>query len=1316
MIIVFLVDTSASMNQKFSNGMSALECTKSGIEHLVKHLPQVKPAERHNDKYMLVTYEEGTGCVKSSLKEPLPNLIKELKVLKAQDMSNPGSSLSTIFDILSAYRVHHNIDTPANGRFPGTIEPSIIMWFTDGGRQSSPAGILDRLNIPGVTSAGVDYYHEPFRWDQRLYTIFLEPNAEMVDPQLSILSTVMGGTSYRVRTLRHMLQAMDCMLGISKIPPTQYSPQAVLHIYGVVVNFEDLIVDLRRPNTANHHQLVYVNPNWLNPQTRHSGFFPIPEPYWPEENAQRLPTRNAQPTLHYHTKEEKAVDIPDGFPYDKYVYIKNSYKTEGYGFPFGFLKANTTKNAVTLTVVAYNYPALFTLIVNLGTNRNPSTEWRRDFAEYLSHTPSYYYNVRMKVYGPATGSFIPLRNALKRIGLYNIMPAEQGTLGLAIQNVLSINKLKARVDLDRLQAIDSSAPAEVAVSKKRTHCANAFDVPRSELISVLGDLKLAFFKELQLTSTTSLSLTPSNVSIFGGIRSTGAKADLLMDSDDFHTLPIADMGIYQDRMQKIQRENLRDPFRDEESVKSLQKTMFGNPYKQDKKVSIDEENEASAADDSMSSTNSSGGSSWSSILGGRKRKPRRRSVSPSPFPLEKIPSLAHGARSVSGKVQVVSLGASAGVSSIPTLRIVVQESFGKILSTEEEPDVLSRRPGMHDGEDEAEDDEDFRRAMFNSDEMEMDGEDEAARLRADTPMPGGIGLDDDDESMEDMQRAQDLIPPPLAVVDLDDIERRKAELPFLQNDDSADMKTNKYMKHQQGIEHDLEHFNGLTKPVFPSLVYDPTALMELQSIPSTIPERSDPGASYPPNGISTDAKSSGRDGDTEYRVTGESPLDYRNAIIKELKMEPRSYNETMVMEMVWKVEGSDWTRDQKQMTVAHCLTVARGFRRHPIVLALEVHHRATVPSGTTLVILVDRRTLEEAGAEARVPTEELRAIHVRPNLDLLESDLHHESYRREDKGRYEGNDRGRRGDNFREYDQRGGARGDPDTRRDMRAGIKFSIWAPSPSAEELRNRSPSPDREVKKKSEKSKKHDSGSESDRSDEDRKRRRKSSKRRKDKRSSSRHRNSRHKSTKRPSKRTQRSPTTFSASEDESRDGAKSYHDEKVALDDSLAITPRGASSVVQNQPDQDDGDMEFPDDMWVEKKVEMPEDDQDVGPTPLHLTDHRLNERSYGGALLAGEGSAMAAYVQDGKRIPRRGEIGLESDQIERYEHSGYVMSGSRHQRMNAVRVRKENQVISAEEKRALLIFNQEEKIKKDNKIINEMREMVASKLRSTGHSV
>ena len=51
-------------------------------------------------------------------------------------------------------------------------------------------------------------------------------------------------------------------------------------------------------------------------------------------------------------------------------------------------------------------------------------------------------------------------------------------------------------------------------------------------------------------------------------------------------------------------------------------------------------------------------------------------------------------------------------------------------------------------------------------------------------------------------------------------------------------------------------------------------------------------------------------------------------------------------------------------------------------------------------------------------------------------------------------------------------------------------------------------------------------------------------------------------------------------------------------------------------------------------------------------------SFGKALLPGEGAAMAAYIAEGKRIPRRGEIGLTSDEIVNYEHMGFVMSGSR----------------------------------------------------------
>merc|ERR1719456_1564125 len=98
-------------------------------------------------------------------------------------------------------------------------------------------------------------------------------------------------------------------------------------------------------------------------------------------------------------------------------------------------------------------------------------------------------------------------------------------------------------------------------------------------------------------------------------------------------------------------------------------------------------------------------------------------------------------------------------------------------------------------------------------------------------------------------------------------------------------------------------------------------------------------------------------------------------------------------------------------------------------------------------------------------------------------------------------------------------------------------------------------------------------------------------------------------------------------------------------------------------------------------------------------------SYGGNLMPGEGDAMAQYVQSGERIPRRGEVGLNTEQIEAFEDLGYVMSGSRHRRMNAVRIRKENQVYSAEEKRALALYNFEEKASRETQLVSELREML-----------
>lgn len=130
----------------------------------------------------------------------------------------------------------------------------------------------------------------------------------------------------------------------------------------------------------------------------------------------------------------------------------------------------------------------------------------------------------------------------------------------------------------------------------------------------------------------------------------------------------------------------------------------------------------------------------------------------------------------------------------------------------------------------------------------------------------------------------------------------------------------------------------------------------------------------------------------------------------------------------------------------------------------------------------------------------------------------------------------------------------------------------------------------------------------------------------------------------------------------------------------------------------------------------EDGLEEGPRPLPL-DPRVSssstaaaledDRRYGGALLPGEGKAIAQFVQQNLRIPRRGEIGYTAHDIDKYEASGYVMSGSRHTRMNAVRIRKENQIYSAEEQRALALLTLEERQQKEANLLQDFRAMLTA---------
>jgi hypothetical protein len=158
-------------------------------------------------------------------------------------------------------------------------------------------------------------------------------------------------------------------------------------------------------------------------------------------------------------------------------------------------------------------------------------------------------------------------------------------------------------------------------------------------------------------------------------------------------------------------------------------------------------------------------------------------------------------------------------------------------------------------------------------------------------------------------------------------------------------------------------------------------------------------------------------------------------------------------------------------------------------------------------------------------------------------------------------------------------------------------------------------------------------------------------------------------------------------------------------------------------------------WIETKTKksstianmnisqkQPNDEQDfIGPNlPEFLSQQQSNSSTnplgtdkpldFGKALLPGEGEAMARFVAEGKRIPRRGEIGLQSEEIQQYEDLGYVMSGSRHRRMEAVRLRKENQIYSADEKRALATFNHEARSNKEKSLMTQFKSIVDSKLK------
>ncbi|KAJ3657747.1 hypothetical protein Zmor_009530 [Zophobas morio] len=640
-IIVFLIDTSASMLQRTYIGgrTTLLDVAKSAVETFVKI--RQRSMDSRIDRYMLLTFEETPSNIKAGWKENLATFMNELKNLQCYSMTTMGVAVKQAFDILNINRMTSGIDTYGQGRCPFFLETSVIVLITDGGKLTTVNGVHEEFNLPMHSPVpGSEMTREPFRWDQRLFALVLrltgtpaiERDTGLVpndSSPIDAMCEVTGGRSYSITSHRMLNQCIDSLvqkvqngvvINFEKIGPDPPPPQFEKGDDGKdevkEPEFDDRLVNQPILSTSWHNcrKMIYV------PKSSKSycvGFWPIPESFWPEVTASVLPARSAHPNIKFTCTSSEPLVI-ENLPFDKYelepspltqfilsrkqpktcwqVFVANSYKNSEVGHPFGYLKASTNLNCVNLFVMPYNYPVLLPLLDELSKVHRwkPTNEWRTQFQNYLRTMPAYYAG--------------PLRRALTRMGTplalaQTLIPENSENLSYSVSNYLKRLKNQAKSEYDKLcseitlrqntnnlksnseqvrvlpkvtlkkdlishplladkftaqrdQLIDQSNSFIVTLDKERQNVSfkNPFDIPRSRLIQQVVRMRNNF-------------LQPDWISL---------------DQDSAHSLPISQMGNYQEYL-KRQTPQLREI----ESA-PVRQHMFGNPFKIDKRMMVDE--------------------------------------------------------------------------------------------------------------------------------------------------------------------------------------------------------------------------------------------------------------------------------------------------------------------------------------------------------------------------------------------------------------------------------------------------------------------------------------------------------------------------------------------------------------------------------------------------------------------------------------------------------------------------------------------------------------------------------------------------------
>ncbi|KFP53137.1 Integrator complex subunit 6, partial [Cathartes aura] len=570
-------------------------------------------------------------------KENHATFMNELKNLQAEGLTTLGQSLRTAFDLLNLNRLVTGIDNYGQGRNPFFLEPAIIITVTDGSKLTTTSGIQEELHLPlNSPLPGSELTKEPFRWDQRLFALVLRlpgitaPESEQMtgvpvdDSAITPMCEVTGGRSYCVCSPRMLNQCLESL--VQKVQS------------GVVINFEkagpdpspidDGQVDVSRPFGPQPwhscHKLIYVRPN---PKTGVPiGHWPVPESFWPDQNSPTLPPRTSHPVVKFSCTDCEPMVI-DKLPFDKYelepspltqfilerkspqtcwqasrVYVSNSAKYSELGHPFGYLKASTALNCVNLFVMPYNYPVLLPLLDDLFKvhKAKPTLKWRQSFESYLKTMPPYYLG--------------PLKKAVRMMGAPNLI-ADNVEYGLSYSVISYLKKLsqQAKIESDRVIGSVGKKVAQETGIKVRSRSHNLSMAHRNDFQHLLQgitgeiphrplDLNMKEYAGFQI-ALLNKDLKPQTFRNAYDIprrnlldQLTRMRSNLLkstrkflkgQDEDQVHSVPIAQMGNYQEYLKQIP-----SPLRELDPDQPRRLHTFGNPFKLDKKgMMIDEADE-----------------------------------------------------------------------------------------------------------------------------------------------------------------------------------------------------------------------------------------------------------------------------------------------------------------------------------------------------------------------------------------------------------------------------------------------------------------------------------------------------------------------------------------------------------------------------------------------------------------------------------------------------------------------------------------------------------------------------------------------------